>query len=186
MKVEPTPLPGVLIVEPDVFGDSRGFFFETWRESRYRAAGIDVGFCQDNLSRSARGVLRGLHLQQPSAQAKLVWVLEGEVFDVAVDVRVGSPNFGGWFGAALSFENKRQLFLPEGFAHGFCVISDHALFAYKCSRDYAADDELSVLWNDPEIGVDWPVGDPLLSDKDRSAPRLSEIDPGRLPRYLGG
>ncbi len=119
MKVEPTPLPGVLTVEPDVFGDSRGFFFETWRESRYRAAGIDVGFCQDNLSRSERGVLRGLHLQQPLAQAKLVWVLEGEVFDVAVDVRVGSPSFGGWFGATLSSQNKRQLFLPEGFAHGF-------------------------------------------------------------------
>lgn len=186
MKVESTSLPGVLIFEPDVFGDSRGFNLETWRESRYRAAGIDVGFRQDNLSRSQGGVLRGLHLQHPSAQAKLVWVLEGEVFDVAVDVRVGSPSFGGWVGATLSSQNNRQLFVPEGFAHGFCVTSESVLFAYKCSREYAPDEELSVLWNDPEIGVDWPIGDPLLSQRDRAAPRLSEIDPDRLPRYSGG
>ncbi len=186
MKVEQTTLPGVLVIEPEVFGDSRGFLLETWRDSRYRAAGVDVAFCQDNLSRSRRGVLRGLHLQHPTWQAKLVWVLEGEVFDVAVDVRVGSPTFGAWYGATLSAENKRQLFVPEGFAHGFCVASETALFAYKCSRDYAPDDELSVLWNDPEIGVEWPLPDPLLSDKDRDAPRLSQIDPTQLPRYPGG
>lgn len=185
MRVEPSSLPGVLVVEPKVFGDSRGFFLETWRDSRYREAGIDVPFCQDNLSRSQRGVLRGLHLQHPSAQAKLVWVLEGEVYDVAVDVRVGSPGFGKWFGVTLSAENKRQLFVPEGFAHGFCVTSESALFAYKCSRYYAPAEELSVLWNDPAIGVDWPLADPNLSDKDRAAPPLAEIPPDRLPQYAG-
>jgi dTDP-4-dehydrorhamnose 3,5-epimerase len=186
LKVETTSLPGVLVIEPQVFGDSRGFLMETWQAARYCEAGIDVEFCQDNLSRSRKGVLRGLHLQHPSVQAKLVSVLEGEVFDVAVDVRTGSPHFGAWFGIALSADNKRQLYVPEGFAHGFCVTSETALFSYKCSGFYAPAEELSVLWNDPAIGIDWPVADPLLSDKDRAGLPLSAFEPGSLPRYPGG
>jgi len=185
VKVEPTRLPGVLLIEPEVFGDARGFFMETFRQSRYREAGISATFVQDNLSFSQHGVLRGLHLQSPSLQAKLVQVLQGSVFDVAVDVRRGSPCFGRWFGTELSADNKRQLFIPEGFAHGFCVTSDAALFAYKCSGDYAPDEQVSVLWNDPAIDVDWPVEDPVLADKDRVAPLLAEVEPSRLPEYDG-
>ena len=185
MKVEATRLPGVLVIEPEAFGDARGFLMETYRESRYREAGISVAFVQDNLSRSQHGVLRGLHLQFPSLQAKLVGVLQGAVFDVAVDVRRGSPSFGRWFGTELSADNRRQLFIPEGFAHGFCVTSDSALFAYKCSSDYAPDGQVSVLWNDPDLGIDWPLAEPVLADKDRVAPVLSQVDPSLLPKYAG-
>ncbi len=185
MKVESTPLPGVLVIEPEVFGDARGFFMETFRESRYREAGVPASFTQDNLSQSQRGVLRGLHLQSPSLQAKLVWVVRGAVFDVAVDVRRGSPTFGRWFGTELSGENKRQFFIPEGFAHGFCVTSESALFAYKCSCDYLPDEQVSVLWNDPAIGIDWPIEEPLLADRDCVAPALHELDPSLLPEYAG-
>ena len=183
MNVVKTKLPGVLIVEPKVFGDERGFFMETWREERYEEAGIPGRFVQDNLSFSRRGVLRGLHFQNPDQQGKLVYVLEGEVYDVAVDIRDGSPTFGEWVAVTLSSGNKRQFYVPEGFAHGFLVTSSTALFAYKCTARYNAEAEASVLWNDPEIGVEWPVEAPVLSDKDRTAPPLAEISPERLPVY---
>lgn len=183
MKVVPTSLPGVLTIEPDRFSDARGFFQEAWHRRRYADAGIDVDFVQDNLSSSARNVVRGLHLQQPHAQGKLIWVLQGEVFDVAVDVRVGSPTFGRWTAAVLSSDNGRQLWIPEGFAHGFCVLSETALFAYKCTDYYAPEDELTVLWNDPDIGIEWPVPAPVLSERDAAAESLASLDPARLPAY---
>jgi dTDP-4-dehydrorhamnose 3,5-epimerase len=185
VKVTPMTLPEVLLIEPARFGDARGYFMEIWREERYREAGITLPFVQDNLSRSVRGILRGLHLQHPNGQGKLVYVLEGEVFDVAVDVRVGSPTFGKWTGAVLSAEDHRQLWIPPGFAHGFCVTSATALFAYKCTAAYSQRDELSVLWNDPAIGIPWPVGEPQLSGKDSAAAKLADIDKARLPRYQG-
>ncbi len=185
MKVEPTALPEVLIVEPDRFGDARGFFQETWSQRRYAEAGIDVAFVQDNISFSTRGVLRGLHLQNPNPQGKLVCVLQGEVFDAVVDLRVGSPHFGRWTGAVLSSESGRQLWIPEGFAHGFCVLSETALFAYKCSDFYDPESEMTVLWNDPGIGIDWPLADPVISEKDAAGEPLSALDPARLPRYTG-
>jgi dTDP-4-dehydrorhamnose 3,5-epimerase len=183
LKVLATELPGVLVVEPKVFGDARGFFLENWNGARYEEHGIAGHFVQDNLSFSRRGVLRGLHFQNPDQQGKLVYVLEGEVYDVAVDIRAGSPTFGEWVAVTLSSENKRQFYVPEGFAHGFLVTSDAALFAYKCTARYNAEAEASVLWNDPEIGVEWPVEAPVLSDKDRTAPPLAEMSPDRLPVY---
>ncbi|MCA3749546.1 MAG: dTDP-4-dehydrorhamnose 3,5-epimerase [Rubrobacter sp.] len=183
MRVLETELPGVLVVEPQVFGDERGFFMESFNGRRYREAGLPEGFVQDNLSFSRRGVLRGLHFQHPQGQGKLVSVLRGEVFDVAVDVRRGSPTFGRWTGLSLSEENKRQLYIPPGFAHGFVVLSEAALFFYKCTEYYAPECERTVLWSDPEIGIDWPVGEPVLSEKDRAAPALREMPPGHLPRY---
>lgn len=183
MRVLPTALPGVLIVEPDVFGDDRGFFMETYSARRYADAGIDAVFVQDNLSRSKAGVLRGLHLQNPDAQGKLVSVPQGAAFDVAVDVRRGSPGFGRWVGVALSGENRRQLWIPEGFAHGYCVTADDTLFAYKTTAPYNPAAELTVQWNDPAIGIVWPIAAPALSDKDRTAPPLAAIDAARLPVY---
>jgi dTDP-4-dehydrorhamnose 3,5-epimerase len=168
MKVTPTDINDVLLIDPDVFEDPRGFFMETYHEKRYKAFGIDAEFVQDNLSFSVKGTLRGLHYQYPNAQAKLVQVLMGEVFDVAVDIRKGSPTFGKWVGAYLSAENKRQLFIPEGFAHGYCVVSNTALFSYKCSNFYAPTDEHGILWNDKELHIDWPVKTPLISDKDKN------------------
>jgi dTDP-4-dehydrorhamnose 3,5-epimerase len=182
MNVTESPLGGVLLIEPRVFGDARGFFFETFHADRYReACGIDAPFVQDNLSRSVRGTLRGLHFQEPDAQGKLVYVLRGSVFDVAVDVRLGSPQFGRWFGIELSEENKRQMWVPPGFAHGFCVTSDLADFAYKCTAPYAPHHDRAVAWNDPQINVAWPIADPILSAKDAAAPRLS--DAPVLPAY---
>ena len=183
MNVIETDLPGVLILEPRVFGDDRGFFMETWNGRRYEELGIPNPFVQDNLSFSARGVLRGLHFQNPQAQGKLVSVLRGEVFDVAVDVRVGSPTFGRWTGATLSAENKRQFWVPPDFAHGFVVTSEDALFSYKCTDYYAPEHDGSVLWNDPDIGIDWPTDVPTLSDKDRNAPPLAGMPEGSLPAY---
>lgn len=180
MKVIETRVPGVLILEPRVFGDERGFFMESWNRERYATAGLDVEFVQDNLSLSRRGVLRGLHYQQPCAQGKLVSVLQGAVFDVAVDIRVGSPTFGDWVGVELSSENRRQLYLPEGLAHGFQVTSDSALFFYKCTELYSPECEGSIRWDDPELGIRWPIPRAVLSDKDRSAPLLREISPERL------
>lgn len=180
MKVLETPLAGVLILEPKVFGDERGFFMETWSRQRYREAGIDADFVQDNLSSSSHGVLRGLHFQNPRAQGKLVHVLAGEVFDVAVDLRQGSPTFGRWHGVVLSGANKRQYWVPPGFAHGFCVTSESALFAYKCTELYAPQHEKSIRWDDPALAIDWPVATPQVSDKDRLAPLLADIDPGDL------
>jgi dTDP-4-dehydrorhamnose 3,5-epimerase len=184
LKVTETKLPGVVVVEPKVFGDERGFFMETWNQARYEEAGLPNRFVQDNLSFSAKSVLRGLHFQNPDQQGKLVQVLQGEVFDVAVDIRVGSPTFGEWEGVILSSENKRQFYVPEGFAHGFFVTGKNALFSYKCTAKYNPEAEGSVLWNDPEIGIEWPAeGPPTLSEKDRVAPSLGEIPAERLPRY---
>ena len=183
MNVIETDLPGVLIVEPKVFGDERGFFMESYNAGRYGEAGLPDRFVQDNLSFSRRGVLRGLHFQNPQPQGKLVSVLQGEVFDVAVDIRVGSPTFGRWAGVTLSAENKRQFYVPPDFAHGFVVTSDVALFYYKCTDYYAPHAEGSVLWDDPEIGIEWPIETPTLSDKDRAAPTLRETPEDDLPRY---
>jgi dTDP-4-dehydrorhamnose 3,5-epimerase len=181
MKVTPTEIPDVLLFEPRAFGDDRGFFMETWSQPRYEEAGVRGTFVQDNLSSSARGILRGLHLQHPHGQGKLVSVVVGEVFDVAVDVRHGSPTFGRWVGYTLSAENKRQLWIPPGFAHGFCVTSDRALFAYKCTELYRQEAELGVLWSDPDLGITWPISNPTLSKKDEAYPRLRDVPVDRLP-----
>ncbi len=183
MKLVPTRLPGVMIIEPRVFRDPRGYFLETWNQAAYAAEGLTASFVQDNLSYSHRGVLRGLHYQHPEAQGKLVYVLEGEVFDVAVDIRPGSPTFGQWTGAVLSAENRLQCYIPPGFAHGFVVTSETAKFAYKCTAFYQPRDEGSVLWNDPDLAIDWPVRSPILSSKDGEAPRLRDIPSQRLPRH---
>ena len=172
MKIIASELPEVLIIEPKVHGDSRGFFYESFQAARYAAAGITGAFVQDNISRSARGTLRGLHFQEPRAQGKLVQVLRGSVFDVAVDVRRGSPRFGRWVGIELSEAVPRQLWIPPGFAHGFCVLSDSADFFYKCTELYAPEVERSIAWDDPQIGIRWPLSAPLLSSKDRTAPTL--------------
>lgn len=183
MNVEPTPLPGVLLLHPQVFGDERGYFKETWNRRRFQEAGLDLDFVQDNLSFSAKGILRGLHFQYPNPQGKLVQVLLGEVFDVAVDVRRGSPYFGRWFGTVLSAGNHLQMYIPQGFAHGFCVLSESALFAYKCTEFYDPSAEFSLRWDDSDLGIDWPIRTPRLSSKDENALRLSEIPPDRLPTY---
>lgn len=183
MNVEPSALPGVLLITPKVFGDSRGYFFESWNEQRFREAGLDVDFVQDNLSMSQRGVLRGLHFQNPRAQGKLVQVLEGEVFDAAVDIRRGSPTFGRWFGAYLSAENRQQMYIPAGFAHGFCVTSERALFAYKCTDFYSPESEFTLLWNDPAIGIQWPVEAPSLSEKDLTGLPLHDLPAHALPVF---
>jgi dTDP-4-dehydrorhamnose 3,5-epimerase len=180
MNVLSCDIPGLLIVEPKVFGDARGFFMETWNRRSYREAGIDLDFVQDNVSRSRRGTLRGLHFQNPNAQGKLLQVLEGEVFDVAVDIRRSSPAFGRWYGLILSAENRRQFYVPPGFAHGFEVLSDTVLFHYKCTGFYSPKDELAIRWNDAEIGIQWPIKEPLLSERDTKALRLSEVPPERL------
>jgi dTDP-4-dehydrorhamnose 3,5-epimerase len=183
MNVVPTPIPGVLVIEPKVFGDDRGFFLETFHAERYRAAGLPAPFVQDNWSRSAKGTLRGLHFQEPNPQGKLVQVFRGSVFDVAVDIRRGSPTFGKWYGCELSEENKRQLWVPPGFAHGFCVTSESADFVYKCTELYAPASERGIAWNDPDLAIPWPVAAPLLSKKDSGAPRLK--DAPMLPQYEG-
>lgn len=183
MKVSRTELDGVLLVEPEVFGDARGFLFESYSKKKYERHGIAVDFVQDNHSFSEKGVVRGLHYQLHRAQAKLVRVTRGEVFDVAVDIRKGSPTFGKWVGARLSGENHLQMFVPVGFAHGFCVLSETVEFLYKCSDYYSPEDERGIIWNDPDIGVDWLVDTPVLSNKDRNYPRLRDIDPNALPPF---
>lgn len=183
MKILETGLSGVLIIEPQVIGDSRGYFMESFQQRRYAQTGITGPFVQDNVSYSCRGVLRGLHFQNPQTQGKLAYVLQGEVFDVALDVRHGSPTFGKWFATRLSGENKRQLWLPAGFAHGFCVTSDDALFCYKCTDYYDRDAEGTVLWSDPALAIGWPVERPQLSAKDANARPLSEIETSTLPPY---
>lgn len=183
MEVKQTKLSGVLVIEPKMFRDGRGAFLETWHDERYTALGIPGPFVQDNVSRSVKGVLRGLHFQHPNDQGKLVQVLEGEVFDVAVDVRKGSPTFGEWAGAVLSGENGRQLWIPEGFAHGFCVTNKEAVFAYKCTEYYYRASEHAVRWDDPDIGIEWPMKKPSLSDKDRAAPRLKDLNEEFLPLF---
>jgi len=187
MKISETDLPGVLRIEPSVFEDARGYFFENFSERRFAEHGVPSRFVQDNVSCSAHGTLRGLHLQSPPfAQGKLVQVLYGEVFDVAVDVRHGSPNFGKWTGMALSALNRVQLYVPPGFAHGFCVTSEQAVFAYKCSEYYAPGSELTVAWNDPDIGIAWPIAAPALSPKDASAPRLRDLPRDRFTVFGNG
>jgi len=183
MKVHETDLPGCLVLEPRVFGDERGFFYEAWNRPRFAEHGIDAQFVQSNVSQSARGVLRGLHYQWPNPQGKLVSVLEGEVYDVALDVRRGSPTFGRWAAAMLTAQNKRHFWIPEGFAHGFVVVSERATFTYLCTAPYDAAADTSVRWNDAALGIDWPVAEPTLSGKDANAPLLAEIDPARLPAY---
>ncbi len=182
MRVEPAQLEGVLIVEPQSFGDERGFFFESWHGRRYATAGIDVDFVQDNHARSVKGVLRGLHAQHPHDQGKLVRVLHGEVLDVAVDIRVGSPAFGKWMSVELSAANRRQVFIPPGFAHGYCVLSAEADIEYKCTDYYFPDDEITIAWNDPDIGIEWPLADPIVSGKDANARALKDLT-DRLPVY---
>lgn len=182
MKVLPTKLDGVRIIEPNVFEDSRGMFMESWHHQKYKEAGIPDVFVQDNISHSRRGVLRGIHFQNPGQQGKLVSVLRGAVFDVAVDLRVDSQTFKQWVGIELSAENRRQLFVPPGFGHGFSVISEDALFVYKCTDYYRPDSEHTLRWNDPEIGIEWPDLAPTMSDKDASAPLLEDLGPDALPR----
>jgi len=183
MKVVETSLSGCVIIEPAVFSDERGFFFEIWNADRYGQLGFPDKFVQSNVSSSARGVLRGLHYQWPNPQGKLVSVLEGEAYDVAVDIRRGSPTFGRWTAVILSAENKRQFWIPEGFAHGFAVLSERAIFSYLCTAQYDGSADAGVRWNDADIGVDWPIDAPLLSDKDAAAPFLKDVAPDRLPLF---
>ncbi|MHC4432252.1 MAG: dTDP-4-dehydrorhamnose 3,5-epimerase [Planctomycetota bacterium] len=185
MDVKETKLSGLLVVEPDVFADKRGFFLETWSATRYEQAGIPGPFVQDNASFSVKGILRGLHFQHPQSQGKLVQVLSGEVVDVAVDIRVGSPTFGQWVSEVLSGANHRQMYVPPGFAHGYCVTSETALFAYKCNDFYNPATEGGIVWNDPDLGIDWPVHEPILSPKDAGHPRLKDIPQDRLPTFGG-
>lgn len=182
MKVIETPLPGVLVFEPRVFEDERGFLFESFHEKRYREAGIDKHFVQDNHSYSRQGTLRGLHYQLNHPQGKLVRVTSGEVFDVAVDIRQGSPTFSQWFGIYLSAENKKQLYIPEGFAHGFCVVSETADFLYKCTEFYVPGDDKGIVWNDPDINIEWPIEEPILSPKDSALPQVGNAKES-LPKY---
>lgn len=174
MKVTPTPLPGVLVVEPKVFKDDRGYFVETYQQERYREVGIPGPFVQDNTSHSIKGTLRGMHFQEPRPQGKLICVARGVIFDAVIDVRKGSLTFGQWFGVELSAETARQLWVPAGYAHGFCVLSDTADVTYKCTDFYAPGTERSIVWNDPDVGIAWPVQAPLLSPKDAAAPRLKD------------
>lgn len=180
--VKETGLPGVLLLEPRSFQDERGWFREAWRENDYLELGLPR-FVQDNVAFSLRGVLRGLHYQWPAPQGKLVYALHGSVFDVAVDIRQGSPDFGRWEGLELSADNGRQLWIPPGFAHGYVVLEDVAVVAYKCTEYYRADADAGLAWNDPQIGIEWPVPEPALSPKDAAAPRLADVVPDRLPDY---
>lgn len=181
MKFTPLEIPDVVLVEPDVFGDARGFFTETFHAARYAAAGIDRAFVQDNYSYSRRGILRGLHFQLRQPQAKLVYVARGEIFDVAVDIRRSSPTFGRWVGRLLSGENHHQMFVPEGFAHGFCVVSEEVEVMYKCSALYDPADDRGIIWNDPDVAVRWPDVTPILSGKDQKLPLLRDLGPGQVP-----
>ena len=183
MKLIETGIPGLVVVEPVVYGDSRGFFMETWNSDRYGACGLPDRFVQSNISRSAAGVIRGLHYQHPCAQGKLVSVLEGRVYDVAVDIRSDSPTFRQWAGVELSASNHRQLYIPEGFAHGFCVLGDSALLSYLCTTQLNAEYDAAIAWNDPDIGIEWPIEHQSLSERDRKAPRLRDVPVDNLPHF---
>jgi dTDP-4-dehydrorhamnose 3,5-epimerase len=183
VKFTKTTFPDVLLVEPDVFKDTRGFFMETYNQREYTKAGIDQVFVQDNYSHSKHGILRGLHYQLKNAQGKLVFVITGEIFDIVVDIRIGSPSFGQWFGTHLSAENRRQIFVPGGYAHGFIVLSESVDVIYKCTDFYTPGDEYGIFWADPTIGIDWPVKNPILSDKDSKNPKLREIPEELLPAF---
>jgi dTDP-4-dehydrorhamnose 3,5-epimerase len=180
MTISTCGLEDLKIITPKVFGDSRGFFFELWNRARFEDAGMDSEFVQDNVSFSKRGILRGLHFQNPNAQAKLVSVLQGEVYDVAVDLRRSSATFGKWFGLTLSSETKQQFFIPPGFAHGFQVLSETALFHYKCSVLYSPKDELTLAWDDPQLAIPWPIKEPILSDKDKKGVLLRSFPENKL------
>ena len=182
MKIFETPIPDLLVIEPRVFGDERGFFLETFNAARFAERGLPTEFVQDNHSRSARGVLRGLHYQRRSPQGKLVSVVRGEIWDVAVDIREGSPTFGQWYGMTLTEKKRQLLWIPPGFAHGFCVLSDGADVLYKCTTLYDAADDRGIRWNDPALGIEWPIADPILSAKDRALPSLAEAA-GALPAW---
>jgi dTDP-4-dehydrorhamnose 3,5-epimerase len=181
LRVLETGLDGVVIVEPRVYGDERGSFQESWKASSYGEHGLPTAFAQANVSRSVKGVLRGLHYQFQQPQGKLVSVLEGRIFDVAVDIRPGSPSFGQWAGVELSGQNHRQFYIPEGFAHGFIVLSSSALFHYHCTTEYCAKYDAAIAWNDPDIAINWPCEPVTVSEKDRSAPFLRDVPPERLP-----
>ena len=182
MQIIPTEIKDILIIEPRVFRDDRGHFFESFHSERYKQAGITCTFLQDNISYSEKGTLRGLHYQHPNGQAKLVQVLRGEVIDVAVDVRRNSSTFGQWISATLSDKNKRQMFIPDGFAHGFCVLSDTAIFSYKCSEFYSPEDERGIIWSDPDLNIDWRVTNPIISSKDKQYRHLSQQNADELPQ----
>lgn len=184
MKLTPSALPECVVIEPRVFADERGCFFETWNHSRFRDAGLDFTVAQSNVSVSQRGVLRGLHYQWPNPQGKLVSVLEGEVYDVAVDIRSGSARFGQWAAVILSAENRRQFWIPEGFAHGFVTLSERAVFSYLCTREYDAAADANIRWDDAQIAIDWPIRNPSLSPKDAGAPFLAEVAGERLPVFV--
>ncbi len=183
MKLIETGIPGLVVVEPVVYGDSRGFFMETWNSDRYGACGLPDRFVQSNISRSAAGVIRGLHYQHPCAQGKLVSVLQGRAFDVAVDIRSDSPTFRQWAGVELSASNHRQLYVPEGFAHGFCVLGESALLSYLCTTQFNAEYDAAIAWNDPDIGIEWPIEHQSLSERDRKAPRLRDVPVDCLPHF---
>lgn len=185
MTVEATALPGVLVIEPARYQDDRGYFMEVWQQTRYGDAGVPTTFVQDNVSHSLQGVLRGLHYQWPHPQGKLLSVLRGRVYDVAVDIRQGAPTYGQWVGVELDAATGRQLYVPEGFAHGFVVLSAAALVHYKCTRPYAPECEHTIRWDDPALAIDWPVDTPILSDKDAAAPRLHDLDEAALPTRGG-
>lgn len=184
MKVEKTSIPGVLLIEPKVFGDHRGYFFETWSQARYEEVGMVLPFVQDNISYSSNGILRGMHVQNPNPQGKLVEVLQGEVFDVVVDLRRGSPAFGKWLGVTLNTDNRKQLYLPPGVAHGFLVTGADAMFHYKCTDFYQPGTELTLAWDDADIGIVWPLkGAPTLSAKDQIGLKLKDIPHDRLAAF---
>ena len=183
MKIIKTAMPGCVVIEPAVHGDARGFFYESFNAARFAEAGLDLTFVQTNVSRSAQGVLRGLHYQWPNPQGKLVSVLEGEVYDVAVDIRVGSPTFGRWAAAILSADNKRHFWVPEGFAHGFAVLSENATFAYQCTALYDSTADAGIRWNDAALAIDWPIAEPVLSEKDQRTPFLADVPGEKLPAY---
>lgn len=183
MNVKETKLPGILILEPDVFSDERGYFLETWNSARYENVDIRGPFVQDNASFSRKGVLRGLHFQYPQSQGKLVQVLSGQVVDVAVDIRVGSPTFGRWISEVLSDANHRQMYIPPGFAHGYCVTSETAVFSYKCTDFYNSATESGIIFDDPDLKIDWPTRQPVLSTKDANYPRLKDIPRDKLPHF---
>ncbi len=184
MRVEQAALPGVLLIEPRRFADERGFFLESYQQARYRAAGIVDDFVQDNHSRSEKGVLRGLHFQVKHPQAQIVTVMRGRIFDVTVDMRSNSPNFGRWYGAELSDEGQCQIYMAPGFAHGFCVLSDVADLHYKVSRIYDPGDEGGLVWNDSDVGINWPLQVPIISSRDSAFPRLRQLDRSVLPKKI--
>jgi dTDP-4-dehydrorhamnose 3,5-epimerase len=185
IKVTPTKFSGLVIIEPSSFMDNRGFFMETYHKKTYETAGLRKFFVQDNISYSMQNVLRGLHYQLSHPQGKLIYVISGEIFDVAVDIRKGSPTFGQWEGVNLSSENKKQIYIPEGFAHGFVVLSQTAYVAYKCTALYTPGDEYGIFWDDPDIRIDWPIDTPILSDKDNRNLKLSNVPESDLPVYNG-